>query len=188
MADDTRLSCGRSIDDVWTHLEGPPDEHERDCPYCLEARARLLRLSAAADDLRTSEASDPELQPDPGFTASVMSLVRAEVRRGQALPLDVDEEARLTISEQAVVSLVWAAADTVPGLRARRCRVRLVDREIDQEVDGPTVVDVELSVAVRTGTSIRVATDLLRSRVAALVDAEAGLRVRRVELVVEDVL
>jgi uncharacterized alkaline shock family protein YloU len=185
MADDTRLSCGRSIDDVWSHIEGPPDEHERDCPYCLEARARLLRLSVAAADLRVVEAADPELQPNPGFTASVMSLVRAEVRRGQSIPLDVDEDPGLTISEQAVVSLVWAAADTVPGVRARRCRVRLVDREPDV---GPTDVDVELAVAVHPGTSIRATTDQLRSRVTALVDAEAGLRVRRVELTVEDVL
>jgi uncharacterized alkaline shock family protein YloU len=185
MADDTRLSCGRSIDDVWSRIEGAPDEHERDCPYCLEARARLLRLSDAAADLRVAEATDPDLQPDVGFTTSVMSLVRAEVRRGQSIPLDVDEDPGLTISEQAVVSLVWAAADTVPGLRARRCRVRLVDRDPDV---GPTDVDVELAVAVRPGTSLRATTDELRTRVTAFVDAEAGLRVRRVDLTVEDVL
>ena len=86
MADDTRLSCGRSIDDVWSHVDYAPDEHERSCPYCLEARARLLRLAEAAADLRVTEAADPALQPRAGFTASVMSLVRAEVRRGQALP------------------------------------------------------------------------------------------------------
>jgi len=185
MADDARLSCGRSIDDVWSHIDGVPDEHERSCPYCLEARARLLRLSDATADLRRTEAEDPELQPDPGFTASVMSLVRAEVRRGQTLPLDVDEDPGLTISEQAVVSLVWAAADTVPGVRARRCRVRLVDRDPDS---GPTDVDVDLALAVRPGTPLRATTDKLRARVTALVDAEAGLRVRRVDLSVEDVL
>ncbi|GAA3554868.1 hypothetical protein GCM10022197_07530 [Microlunatus spumicola] len=186
MADDTRLSCGRSIDDVWSHLDGPPDEHERGCPYCLEARARLLRLSDAAAELRAVEAADPELQPDPGFTSSVMSLVRAEVRRGQSLPLDADEDPGLTISEQAVVGLVWAAADTVPGVRARRCRVRLVDR--DEQPAGPTLVDVDLAVALHPGTSLRTATERLRERVRSLVAAEAGVEVRRVELVVEDVL
>ncbi|GAB2576273.1 Asp23/Gls24 family envelope stress response protein [Microlunatus antarcticus] len=186
MADDTRLSCGRSIDDVWSHVGGAPDEHERGCPYCLEARARLLRLSDATTDLRTAEAADPALQPEPDFTASVMSLVRAEVRRGQALPLDVDEDPGLTISEQAVVSLVWAAADAVPGVRARRCRVRLVDR--DPGSTGPTDVDVDLALAVAPGTPLQATTEQLRTRVAALVDAEAGLRVRRVDLVVEDVL
>lgn len=186
MADDTRLSCGRSIDDVWSHVDGVPDEHERSCPYCLEARARLLRLSDATADLRTAEAVDPALQPEPDFTASVMSLVRAEVRRGQTLPLDDDEDPGLTISEQAVVSLVWAAADTVVGIRARRCRVRPVER--DPESSGPTQVDIDLAIAVQPQTSLRAVTDQLRTRVAALVDAEAGLRVRRVDLVVEDVL
>ena len=186
MADDTRLSCGRSIDDVWSHVGGPPDEHERSCPYCLEARARLLRLSDATTDLRTAEADDPDLQPQPDFASSVMSLVRAEVRRGQAFPLDVDEDPGLTISEQAVVSLAWAAADTVPGVLARRCRVRLVDR--DPESSGPTGVDVDLRLAVQPGTPLPATTDQLRARVAALVDAEAGLVVRRVDLTVEDVL
>ena len=185
MADDSRLSCGRSIDDVWSHLDGVPDVHERDCPYCLEARARLLRLSQVTADLRTAQADDPELQPAPGFASSVMSLVRAEVRRGQALPLDVDEDPGLTISEQAVVSLVWAAADTVPGVRARRCRVQLVERDPDT---GPTDVDVDLAVAVHAGTPIQEATGRLRALVKARVDAEAGLRVRRVTIVVEDVL
>lgn len=186
MADDTRLSCGRSIDDVWSRIAAPPDDHERDCPYCLEARARLLRLSEAAADLRVAEANDPDLQPEPGFTASVMSVVRAEVRRGHSLPLDVDEDPGLTISEQAVVSLVWAAADTVAGVRARRCRVRLVDP--DELPPGRTMVDVDLAVAFHPGTPLRAATEQLRARVRRIVDAEAGVEVRRVELVVEDVL
>lgn len=188
MADDTRLSCGRSIDDVWSHIDGVPDPHERSCPYCLEARARLLRLSDATADLRATEAADPSLQPDPGFTASVMSLVRAEVRRGQTFPLDVEEEPGLTISEQAVVGLVWAAADAVPGLRARRCQVHLVDPDHVSGPTGVTLVDVDLDVAVGPGTAIPAATAELRGRVARLVDAEAGLRVRRVDLRVEDVL
>lgn len=194
MADDTRLSCGRSIDDVWSHLDGPPDEHERGCPYCLEARARLLRLSDAAADLRTTEAADPALQPTPGFTASVMGLVRAEVRRGQAIPLDGDDDPGLTISEQAVVGLVWAAADSVPGVRARRCQVRTADDEPDLDppdgggFGGGTLVDVRLALAVSAGTSISDVTDTLRARVVERVGAESGLRVRRVDLAVEDVL
>ena len=217
MADDARLSCGRSIDDVWSHLDGPPDEHERSCPYCTEARARLLRLSDATTELRSAEVDDPALQPDPGFTASVMGLVRAEVRRGQAIPLDPEDDPGLTISEQAVVSLVWEAADTVSGVRARRCRVRLVPEDDpedtdglaaqsatggpvvhDQVVDGEpaggrpprggTLVDVDLALAVAAGTSITVATSTLRSRVTERVGSAAGLRVRRVDLKVEDVL
>jgi len=194
VADDTRLSCGRSIDDVWSHLDGAPDEHERSCPYCLEARARLLRLSDAAVDLRTSEAADPTLQPDPGFAASVMGLVRAEVRRGQAIPLDDDDEPGLTISEQAVVGLVWAAADSVPGVRARRCRVRVALRD-DADDDaaervfaGGTLVDVGLSLALQPGTSLVEATTLLRERVTDRVGEQSGLRVRRVDLAVEEVL
>lgn len=191
MADDTRLSCGRSIDDVWAHVGSPPDAHERDCPYCQEARARLLGLSTATAELRAAEAVDPDLQPGPDFATSVMSLVRAEVRRGQALPLGVDEAPGLTISEQAVVGLVWTAADAVPGMRARRCLVRQVDpfeAWDDDLVPGGTLVDVDLTVVVDLGTSIPEAADRLRASVVGLVDAETGLQVRRVDLTVEDVL
>ena len=87
---------------------------------------------------------------------------------------------------QAVVGLVWAAADTAPGIRARRCRVHLVDRE--EQPTGPTLVDVDLAVALHPGTSLRTAAERLRERVRSLVAAEAGVEVRRVELVVEDVL
>ncbi|HEY0239752.1 MAG TPA: Asp23/Gls24 family envelope stress response protein [Friedmanniella sp.] len=194
MADDTRLSCGRSIDDVWEHVGSPPDAHERGCPYCQEARARLQRLSTATADLRAAEAVDPELQPGPDFAASVMSLVRAEVRRGQTFPLEAEEVPGLTISEQAVVGLVWTAADGVPGMRARRCLVRQVEPDEqgepgdDGEVLSPIDVDVDLTVVVELGTSIPAASAELRRRVVGLVDAETGLRVRRVDLTVEDAL
>ena len=191
MADDTRLSCGRSIDDVWDHIGSPPDAHERDCPYCQEARTRLLRLSAATADLRSTEAVDPDLQPAPGFAESVMTLVRAEVRRGQVIPLEADPDPELTISEQAVVGLVWTAADAVPGLRARRCRVVQADPADLTDADvasSLTLVDVDLTVAIEPGTSIPAASDLLRRRVVGLVDLETGLQVRRVDLTVEDVL
>ena len=191
MADDTRLSCGRSIDDVWDRVGSPPDAHERDCPYCQEARVRLLRLSTATADLRAAEAVDPDLQPGPEFATSVMSLVRAEVRRGQAFPLEPDEAPGLTISEQAVVGLVWTAADAVPGLRARRCRVRqvdLVERSDEDLALGPTLVDVDLTVVIDPGTSAPSAADLLRRRGVGLVEAETARQVSRVDLTVEDVL
>lgn len=191
MADDTRLSCGRSIDDVWDHVGSAPDAHERDCPYCQDARTRLLRLSAATADLRSAEADDPDLQPAPGFAESVMTLVRAEVRRGQVIPLEADATPGLTISEQAVVGLVWTAADAVPGLRARRCRVVQVDPADlagSDDALGLTLVDVDLTVAIQPGTSIPAASDQLRRRVVGLVDLETGLQVRRVDLTVEDVL
>jgi uncharacterized alkaline shock family protein YloU len=188
MADDTRLSCGRSIDDVWSHLDAEPDAHERGCPYCQEARERLARLSHAAADLRAAEAADPALQPGPDFSASVMSLVRAEVRRAQTIPLEADEVPGLSISEQAVVGLVWTAADGVPGVRARRCVVRRIEPAPGDPVVGPTLVDVALTIVVLAGTSVPAATEQLRGRVVGLVDADAGLQVRRVDLTIEDVL
>jgi hypothetical protein len=89
---------------------------------------------------------------------------------------------------------VWTAADAVPGLRARRCRVRRVgardpaEPADDEPALGRTLVDVDLTVVVDAGTSVPAAAEQLRRRVVGLVDTETGLEVRRVDLTVEDLL
>jgi hypothetical protein len=180
---DTRLRCGRSIDDVWDHVDDLPDAHESTCPDCQEARARLIRLSNATADLRVHEVTTPALQPDPSLLGSVMGVVQAEGRRGQLLPLS-DETPEQTISEQAVVGLVWAAADDVPGIRARRCRIH----RAPAAAPASTQVDIHLTLATTLGTSIPQVTELLRGRVRQMVTAKTGLGVRWVDLDVEDML
>lgn len=183
--DPTRLGCGRTIDSVWDTIHEQPDEHQRECPECQRARASLQDVAQATAALRQHEASDPALQPGPRLLSSVMDLVRAEVRRGQQIPLVVETPLELTISEQSVIALVWSAADSIPGVRSRRCRV-----SVDQaaQTDGrPATVDVSLRLTVSADTAIPPTLEALRHAIRELVAAETGLTVRQITLGVEDV-
>ena len=79
------------------------------------------------------------------------------------------------------------AADSVDGVRARRCTVRA--RVADDAPDGTAGwVDVEMSLILRYG--VRPGEQVLaavRRAVLAVADARIGLRVARCDLLVEDV-
>ena len=126
-----RLGCGRDIDDVWATIDRPPSAHERQCPYCQEARASLGRLNRVIDAQRRADAAQPDLQPGPQVLSRVMEIARAEVRRGRRLPLDEPVAdgtvSDLSVSEQTVAAVVRRAGDAVPGVEVRRCRVELGD-------------------------------------------------------------
>lgn len=186
--DEARLGCGRPIDDLWARIEEPPDEHERSCPDCQAARASLGRLEEAARDLRTSDERDPGMQPSDRAKASIMELARAEVRRGQMLPLrqtTPPESPDLAISEQSVATLVRRTADGIPGVMARRCRVRTV--EPAHHADGRSRVRVELSTALSARTRMASLAADLRQRVRTSVREQTGLDVVAVDITVEDV-
>lgn len=177
-----RLPCGRDLEAVWDRLDaveaGLGDEHETHCPHCTAARESLRALRAATGEL----IAEPE-PPPPDLTSRIMSAVRAEVRRGRALPLATPLPGGVEISERAVAAVLRFAADSVPGVRARRCRVK----PVGTEPDGRTVVDVELAVAVRAGTPVVGVLPVVRERVCAALDARIGLRAGRLDLVVADV-
>ncbi len=187
--DDTRLGCGRTIDDVWTSADQPSNPHERGCQHCQRARASLAHLTDATDALRLHD--EEHLHPGPRVKLAVMNLVRAQVRRSQPIPLAVPEPgtpAQLTISEQAVLAVVWRAADAIPGIRVRRCAVHL--SPTGQQTGQPAALTVTLTVAVSVevavATTIPAAVPQLQARITQLAAAETGLDTRTIHVSVED--
>ncbi|MEU7144807.1 Asp23/Gls24 family envelope stress response protein [Nocardia sp. NPDC046473] len=180
---DYRLPCGREIEQVWDRLDaveaGLGDEHETSCPHCRAARDSLLALRAATKEL----IDEPDPAP-PDLTGRIMSAVRAEARRGRTLVLPTPAPGTVEVSEQAVATVLRYAADSVPGVRARQCRVR----RVGMGMDGETLVAVELSVAIRFGhTTVGAALPLVRERVSAALAAQAGLVLETLDLVVADI-
>ncbi|GAA5109196.1 Asp23/Gls24 family envelope stress response protein [Nocardia iowensis] len=180
---DYRLPCGREIEHVWDRLDaveaGLGDEHEKTCPHCRSARDSLHALRAATKEL----IDEPEPAP-PDLTMRIMSAVRAEARRGRTLSLPTPLPGTVEVSEQAVATVLRYAADSVPGVRARNCRVRSVG--LGQ--DGAAQVEVELAVAIRFGhTTIGDALPIVRERVTAAVDAQIGLTLVALDLIVADI-
>jgi hypothetical protein len=186
--DQSRLGCGRLIDELWDTADQPPNEHELSCPFCQQARTNLQALSDATDALTAHEDESPDFTPSMRVKDLVMQLVHVEVRRGQAIPLLtpelVDAAPELSISEQAVLDVVWRTADAIPGLVARHCAVRL--HPLDQQPGLPAVVHIDLHIAVASYVSIPQITDVVRAQLSERIAAETGLSTRRVSITVED--
>ncbi|WP_280436950.1 Asp23/Gls24 family envelope stress response protein [Nocardia carnea] len=176
------LPCGRELEGVWQRLDeeeaAAADAHEASCPHCRAARESLLALRAA-----TRELIDEPDEPPPDLLGRIMSAVRADARRGNMLELPTPHPGDIEVSEQAVAAIVRYAADSVPGVRARNCRVRQAPPE--DGVRGP--LDVELTIAVRFGpaTLAEVLPDV-RARVAAALPERIGTTLRRLDIHVGD--
>jgi uncharacterized alkaline shock family protein YloU len=177
---DYLLPCGRDVESVWERLAdveaGLADEHELACLHCRQARAGLLAVRAATEEL-ISDAAEPSVS----LTGRIMSAVRADVRRRDLLPLPSTEPSPLRISEQAVAVVLRFAADSVPGVRARRCRV-----SASVAANGEVALTVELAIAVSYGAFAADALDVVRERVNAAVASRIGTRVHRLDLTVTD--
>ncbi|RSN63311.1 hypothetical protein DMH01_12040 [Amycolatopsis sp. WAC 04182] len=177
---DYLLPCGRDVEQIWDRLDevdaGRADTHELDCPHCRATRESLRVLRGL-----TRELAEDDAEPSPDLTSRIMSAIRAEVRRRDLVPLASPEPGDVQVSDQAVAAVLRFAADSVDGVRARRCRVHRSGEDTDA-----LAVDVELSLAIAhdfDGDSL----DLVRERVTAAAGARVGLRLARLDLVVEDI-
>ncbi|WP_024799573.1 hypothetical protein [Nocardia sp. BMG51109] len=180
---DYLLPCGRGLERVWERLDaidaGLADDHERTCPHCAAARESLLTLRGA-----TRELIDEPDPPPPDLFGRIMSAVRTEVRRGRTLELPTPHPGSIEVSEQAVAVVLRYAADTVEGVRARGCHVRAAG----PGPDGETVIEVEMTIAVRVGgRGVERSVPLVRERVRTAASARIGLVLDRLDIVVVDV-
>ncbi|MBF0721245.1 hypothetical protein [Sanguibacter inulinus] len=204
----SRLACGRDMDAVWDRIGSPPDEHERGCPHCEQARRDLGELASLTALEREAERTAPGLEPDPAVLGRIMDVARAEVRRGRRFPLDEPEVSEpapeLTVSEQAVSASARRAGDAVPGVEVERCVVSLVVDgrgpwqaspvgvlDLRQGPDSygrarPSRVEATLQITVPVSASIPAVAAEVRSSVRRRVSSEVGVDVVRVDIEVRD--
>lgn len=171
--EDYLLPCGRDVEQVWQRLD-EVDAHERGCSYCQATRESLTVLRGLTQEL-AEDTGGPSLD----LTGRIMAAVRADVRRHDLLPLPTPEPGTVRVSAHAVAAVLRFAADGVPGVRARRCRVATMDS------DG-LAITVEMSVAVSYRGFVRRALDDVRARVAAAAEARIGVRLERLDLILDD--
>jgi uncharacterized alkaline shock family protein YloU len=188
-SEDYALPCGRGIEELWQQLTAgvvpSPGSHEARCPHCRTALSGLSALRDATSEL----AAEPVTAP-PRLAGAIMAAVRVEVRRARMLPMpgdDLEPGGKAEISEQAVAVVLRFAADSIEGVRARRCRVRPA-RAADGTPGQEDRVDVELTLAIRYGTSpAGQVLAAVRGAVLAAAEGHLGLRVARCDLLVDDV-
>ncbi|MGB7449356.1 MAG: hypothetical protein WA892_09535 [Ornithinimicrobium sp.] len=182
------LGCGRDIDDVWANAESPPTAHESRCASCQEARERLSRLQEVTRELKNRDIDDPLLHLPTQVLDKVASVARAEVRRGNRIPLQyssLTEPDDLTVSEQAVATVVRHASDQVEGVQTGRCSVRALEAP-DGEPSTPVRVAVRLDVTVSADSDILRDVSELRARISRAVEAVIGVRATTIDVYVED--
>jgi hypothetical protein len=169
------LPCGRLVESLFDDVEaGRTDDHTLECAHCVTARRGVENLATATQAL----AEEPT-EPSGGLVERIMQVVRLELRRGESLPLP-SVHGPADIAEHAVAAVLRYAADTVPGVRARSCR-------ITPRADHPAVVRVQMSLIVRYGAGP--AEHILgevRRRVSAALTAQVGLEAGGIDLSMVD--
>ncbi|WP_427893371.1 hypothetical protein ACQHIV_10895 [Kribbella sp. GL6] len=165
------LACGRTVEDVWEELDsGTPSAHLADCPHCRTARASLEQLAAATEML-----IDDPVDVPTGLLDRIMTAVRADVNLGRTIPLG---SADVQLSVPALAAVLRYAVDGVPGIRARQCRIELVDDD---------AVRVSMTVALKFGAGQVGALEEARERAAAALRAQIGYAVESLDFEVVDV-
>lgn len=187
---DNRLGCGRDIDDVWEHADDPHTDHESHCEYCQSARRDLRELQDASQQLKRSDQADPRLKLPRELVGRVLSVARAEVRRGSHIPLvrtsHTAAKATLAVSRQAVSSVLWHASDELwPSVEARRCSVSGIETEGDADV--PVAITIDIEISVRLGLSVPLIVGQLRARLMDAITREIGIDVTSINVLVKNV-
>jgi hypothetical protein len=210
------LGCGRTTEQVWAGIGRPPDQHERDCEYCQQARQQLALLDRAIRSVR--ELAPQTEQPRARVKNAIMDIARSEIRQGRRIPLERPgplpsagsdtpvDDAELGITERALIAVVTQAADRVPAARTRHVRVAEATRPvaepeptgleqeptgIEQEPTGieqePTGLDISITASIRFGAGVVETVDQLRDEDTAAIGQLVGITVHRIDVVVEDV-
>lgn len=179
------LPCGRHVEDVLDELDnGALSGHTLSCAHCTTARHGIEALNEATRILL-----DDPAEPESGLFDRVMNAVRVEIRHSESITLPTGRD-HADISIRAVASLLRFAADTVPGARARHCRLELIppdpDSRSDLGVGAAPAVRIDMSLTVRYGTALEPLLEQVRAQLVAAMAGHIGLDARTINLDVVD--
>lgn len=180
MSREETLECGRSVDSVWETLDQAPDDHQRECHSCTEARERLQQLHELTC---TSREDDEQLDAAPETRRRIMDFARTHARRGADIPVLREEHASISISQMVLSRTVRTAADEVEGITARRCRVSVPH----ENAQGLQDLILDLSLVITPSVHLREALPQVRERIGTTVLDRLGAKVSEINLRVEDV-
>lgn len=191
---DRFLPCGKDSTAVWDHAAADDlDRHELTCAYCQAVAAECHRLTGVLTTWRTEPAIPP-----PTLAERVMTVVRAELARRRPLALP-SPYGPASLDAAAAASALRFAADQIPGVLLRRCRVR-ASTPLDPPATASdrngqrTIVDVEVTAAVVLARPLAVnpplsaTIDDLRQVITAVCDHLLGLEAGGVDVTIVDVV
>ena len=160
----------------------------------------LRAATAGYQDLEAHDAgpdTDEALRPRPRVRENILAVARAEVRRGRRIPVATTARGPILLSEQALVSLIRGAADSVAGVRARRISLTapiIADTgprattaaDPDGDPTGVVLEQVTCRIAVSYTVSASRVANAVRNRVIAALSRHVAIDPGAVNIVVED--
>lgn len=174
---DDVLACGRDLQTVWDSIGEPPDEHQRNCPTCIDARASVERVQLAATQIREFDRTDASMRPPMTLVESIMNIARSEVRRGRSVVLVHDIAGDVSASEAALAQSVREAVDAVGGVRAQRVSFE----------ENPEGMQVRVKLAMALGNRATEVSEQVQAAVHRLLGRQLDRPVLGVDVDVEDV-
>ncbi|MER5757948.1 hypothetical protein [Streptomyces sp. NPDC002082] len=188
--DDGFLPCGRDLADLWDqqdrHGAGPEpwpaDPHTAECRHCGAALEDFARLRDAVH--RDGQETGADWEADAArLTASVMDVVRLELRPGRTLALgEADEDAWMY--EAVAARVLRAAAERVPGVRAGSCRISPTP-SCDAQARTPAQVRIEVSVEI--SRDLQATADRVRRSIAAASEHDLGMNIAAIDVAIADI-
>ncbi|MFD7033528.1 hypothetical protein ACFWAR_36435 [Streptomyces sp. NPDC059917] len=186
---DVVLACGRDLADLWDDEDQNPSPlvvgtaapHPAACPHCAAALEDFARLRDAV--VHDQQAAGPDWEESASrLTASIMDVVRLELRPGRTLALgEMDEDA--WIYEAVAARTFRAAAELLPGVRAGSCRV---DPGPAPRPGARTPAHVRIEVTVGMTRHLQHVADQIRERIAEAAEQSLGMRIASIDVTVTD--
>lgn len=174
MKDRLTLPCGADVRTLVRQVfdgEPPADaEHQSHCPHC---RAMLERTRATVEDLR-GVAAEPVAVP-PSLLASVMARIRSAPR---LVTVDVDPRGATAVSDQLVASVARRAALSVAEVTYASV--------IAADSYGSDLVALRVRLVVVYGPPLQSVADRVRDAIAREIGRITGLRLRWVDVAIDD--
>lgn len=178
--DDELLPCGRLLSRTWDDWErGADDPHLHTCPYCGQAVRGLDDLESVVRGLQAETDTTASAYDTEPLTRRIMDVVRLELRPGRPLPLGEPDE-DLWIMEAVAARVLRAAAESVRGVRAGSCRLRVGA--------GSGTVEVRLDIHAPADAPLPDLAAQVRERVWEAADRELGIGVTAVDIRVTDLV
>lgn len=179
--DETIGNSGYTLEDLSAYLDRGRTPAIAAIDTDAEAQAVLASLERFGALSR--ELVELESEPVPqGWFDRVMRDVTRELRAGRDIPLTApDDRVETVITEGAIRELVREAGDAVPGVLVGRTTVSGDMEQLGAEVS------VRVTISVLFGRRLAEVSAAVRDAVMAALAAHTSLRVREVDVVVDNI-
>ena len=177
------LDCGKTVEELSDYLAAgrtPYDPRIETCPECLNALQGLTRVSQLFHNLIKQDVADLPA-PRENWFQDIMTVIHREVRSGRSIPLPhPDTRVNLSVTEGAVLALIRAVGDTVPGLLIGSSHL---EGNVE-ELGAP--VDVSVAASIFWNQPIPDAAHTLRARLSSALSTHTALNITSINIIIED--